>query len=158
MKNFKLLFEVIPKHPSLNIAIINENYDSCVNQLVDFCINIEANLYIKTVSELNIKLKKNIYVENFSFEQARYNKKSLQYDFLFLCAHSHDLSDLSTVFKKCYRVIKNAANIFILSKKEKSQDMMELLEETNYVAISTIELNDDYEIVCAKKMHGWRKV
>ncbi len=158
MKNFKLLFEVIPKHPSLNIAIINENYDSCVNQLVDFCINIEANLYIKTISELNIEAKKNIHVENFSFEQTRYNKKSLQYDFIFLCAHSQDLSDLSAVFKKCYRAIKNAANIFIVSKKEKSQDMMELLEETNYVAVSPIELNDDYEIVCAKKMHGWRKV
>jgi len=158
LKNFELLFEVIPNYPGLNISIINESYDSCVDKLVDFCIGIEANLYIKTLNELNIKVEKNIYVENFSFEQARYNKKSLQYDFMFLCAQNQSTLDLSEVFKKCYRVIKNAANLFILCKKKKCQDMMELLEETNYVAISTIELNADYEIVCAKKMHGWRKV
>jgi len=158
MKNFELLFDVIPNYPGLNISIISEKQDSCVKKLIEFCLEKEANLYIKTTSELNIEKNENTNVEKFSFKQSRYNKKSLQYDFMFLCIDISDRDDIDEIFKKIYRVMKNAANLFVLCKKEKSQEMMELLEETNYVAINTIELNSDYEIVCAKKMHGWRKV
>jgi hypothetical protein len=158
MKNFELLFEIIPNYPELNISIINERQDGCVKKLIDFCLSNEANLYVKTINELDVKADERIYIEKFSFEQPKYNKKSLQYDFLFLCSDSENINNLSEVFKKCYRVVKNAANLFVLCKKENSQNMMELLEETNYVAISLIELNDEFKIVSAKKMHGWRKV
>ncbi|MFK5881328.1 MAG: hypothetical protein QM482_03855 [Sulfurospirillum sp.] len=158
MKNFELMFETIPPYPGLNIAIIEDSQDLLVKQLSTFCQKVEASLHVKALKERDSSCDKDIKIKNFSFEQPKYNNFSILYDFLFLCVDISERDDIEVIFKKIYRVMKNAGNIFVFIKKEQKQRFFEILEKTNYVALNSIDLNEDIEVITAKKMHGWRKV
>ncbi len=158
MKQFELLFDLIPAHPGLNMAIIDDGHQDCVEKLAKFCESISANLYVKSLINTNLESSDCLHVEQFSFEQARYNRKSIQYDFLFLCANIEDKQKISEIAKKIYRVIKNAANLFMLANRENTDEISQILEETNFVALSVIDIDETFSIVSAKKMHGWTKI
>ncbi len=158
MKNFELMFEIIPPYPGLNIAIIENNQNTVVKKLEKFCQKIEASLHVKALRDRKEEKRGDLRIKNFSFEQSKYNNFSIIYDFLFLCADISERDDIDVVFKKIYRVMKNAGNLFVFAKKEDKQRYIELLEKTNYVAINSIDLNEKAEVIVAKKMHGWRKV
>ena len=148
------LFELIPDYPGMYIAIIeDENYDE-VESLHEFCTNINASLHVKNLSKK--QYDSSLHVDEFEFEQNRYNNHAVQYDFVFICAK--EVNDLLKVANKTYRILKNAGHLFFLCKKEFSAGAFEIFENSNYVAINTINLNDEYDIISAKKMHGWMKV
>ncbi|WP_331774290.1 hypothetical protein [Sulfurospirillum sp. 1612] len=159
MYDIGMLFEVIPPHPGQNIAlIVDDAHHESVSKLVDFSHTIEANLYIKYLQMPHAYHDALIHEESFSFDNAVYNSKSLQYDFLFLLADLDDVSRLKEISKKIYRAIKNAANLFIVVKKQDADMVAMLLEENNFVAINTIDLDAEYDAISAKKMHGWMRV
>ena len=160
MYDIGLLFEVIPPHPGQNIAIIVDraHQKSVVPKLADFCRTIEANLYVKYLEMPLVYHDALIHEERFSFDQSVYNSKSLQYDFFFLLADLDDVSRLKEISKKIYRAIKNAANLFVVLKKQDADIAVMLLEENNFVAINNIDLDASYDAISAKKMHGWMKV
>ncbi len=158
MKNFELLFEIIPPYPGLNIALIEDNQDGIVEELHNFCQKIEASLHVKALGDREESRSENMRIKSFSFEQTKYNNFSTLYDFLFLCADINTRDDMEMIFKKIYRVMKNAGNLLICVRKDDKVSYMELLENTNYVALNSIELNQDTEVITAKKMHGWKKV
>ena len=136
------LFALIPNHPGIFISIIeNENFE-CVDELIQYANSINATLH----------------VNEFNFEQKNYNKHAIQYDFLFICADIDKRSDILEIANKTYRVLKNAGHVFVLSKKESTCRLSEVFEESNFVAINTISLDDEYDVISAKKMHGWMKV
>ena len=55
--------------------------------------------------------------------------------------------------------MKNAANIFILlpdkAFREEIETWRKALEENFFVAFSTFELDEKWQVISAKKMHGW---
>lgn len=158
MKNFELLFDLIPTHPALNIALIEDSTYPCAHKLIEFSKKIDASLYIKNPNPNSYEKSDTLHVEDFDFKQDKYNKHSLQYDFLFLCAKIDDIEDIPSTCKKIYRAIKNAAQIYIAVEKDKIKDLSSTLENVNFVALNTIELNENIDIISAKKMHGWTKV
>ena len=99
-----------------------------------------------------------LHVDEFRFEQKRYNNHAVQYDFIFLCADIDKRTDMLEIANKLYRVLKNAGHVFVLSKKESTYRLIKLFEESNFVAINIISLNSEHDIISAKKMHGWMKV
>ncbi len=136
------LFALIPNHPGIYISIIeDENFD-CAKELQEYTDSINATLH----------------VNKFNFEQKSYTKHATQYDFLFICTDVDKRNDILEIANKTYRVLKNAGHIFILSKKEFTCRLSEVFEESNFVAINTISLNDEYDVISAKKMHGWKRV
>ena len=148
------LFEVIPHYPGMYIAIIeDENYNE-VESLNEFCKSIDATLHVKSLS--NKQYSPSLRVDQFEFSQNRYDNHAVQYDFVYICAKEVD--DLSKVANKTYRILKNAGHLFFLCKKEFTSDTSEIFENSNYVAINTINLNSEYDIISAKKMHGWMNV
>jgi len=158
MKNFKLLFDIIPPHPGQNIAIIEDSQDNFLLSLKEFSQKIDATLHVKALGErepINTEILK---IKTFSFKQSRYNTFSVEYDFLFLCVDISEREDIKTICKKLYRVMKNAGYLFLFVKKDEVERYFELLEDTNYVALNNIEFNEKLDVVVAKKMHGWRKV
>jgi hypothetical protein len=157
-KNLELLFDIIPPHPGLNIALIEENQDEIVQKLHTFAGEIEAVVHVKALGEREEQKEEFLRVKSFSFEQSKYNNFSIIYDFLFLCVDVSGRDDIELVFKKIYRVLKNAGNLLVFVKKDDKQRYMELLEEINYVALNSIDLNEETEVITAKKMHGWKKV
>ncbi|WP_024954197.1 hypothetical protein [Sulfurospirillum arcachonense] len=156
MKELELLYDLIPHHPGLFISIIeDENYE-CVTSLAKFSQSINASLHVKSLKQ---KIYPNhLHVDDFSFEQNRYNHNAIQYDFLFLCASLEKKEDITEIANKLYRIIKNAGHLFILSKKESTDSLSKTFENSNFVALNSIELNAQYNIISAKKMHGWMRV
>ena len=148
------VYELIPNHPGIYISIIeDQNYDE-VDNLNAFCKTIDASLHVKNLSEKIYD--KSLHVDKFKFEQERYNNHAVQYDFVFVCAD--EIKDILKVANKLYRILKNAGHIFFLCKKEFTYNQSEIFEDSNFVAINTISLNNEYDIISAKKMHGWMKV
>lgn len=136
------LFALIPNHPGIYISIIeDENFD-CVTQLKEYAQSIKATLH----------------VNEFHLEENKYTKHAVQYDFLFICADIDKRNDILEIAKKTYRVLKNAGHAFVLSKKESTCRLSEIFEESNFVAINTISLDNEYDVISTKKMHGWMKV
>jgi len=159
MYDIGLLFEVIPPYPGQNIAIIvDEAHQKSVRKFVDFCHTIDANLYIKYLEVAHDYHDDLVHEESFSFENDVYNRKSMQYDFLFLLANMDDVNCLKEISKKIYRAIKNAANLFVVVKKQDTNTVETLLENNNFVAINNIDLDTVFDAISAKKMHGWMKV
>lgn len=149
MQNFELLFDLIPPHPGLSIALIEDSHYRCADSFGTFCQSIDASLHVKKIAAQN---------SDFDFDQKQYNTQGLQYDFLFVCADLEDIADISHILRRIYRAIKNGAQIYLVTPKISEHDFYTLLEESNYVAINTIDLNENIDIITAKKMHGWRKV
>jgi len=158
MKNFELMFDIIPPYPGLNIAVIEKDRDEIVQKLQSFSKKIEASLHVKALGDREEQKSEGMRVRKFSFDESKYNHFSTLYDFLFLCTDISDRDDIDLIFKKIYRVMKNAGNLLVFVKKDEKQRYMELLEKINYVALNSIDLNEDTEVVTAKKMHGWKKV
>ena len=150
------LFALIPNHPGIYIFIIEDENFECVDELLEYSNSIKATLHVKSLSDKNYS--RSLHVDGFMFEQKRYNNHAVQYDFIFLCAHIDKRTDMLEVANKLYRVLKNAGHVFVLSKKESTYRLIELFEESNFVAINTISLNSEHDIISAKKMHGWMKV
>jgi len=148
------VYELIPDYPGTFIAIIeDENYNE-VDSLNEFCKKIDASLHVKSLA--NKKYDKGLHVDEFKFGQKKYNKHAIQYDFIFVCAK--EIKDVLEVANKLYRILKNAGHIFFLCKNEFTPNLSEVFENSNFVAINTIALNNKYDIISAKKMHGWMKV
>jgi len=148
------VYELIPNYPGIFIAIIEDKNFNEVSNLQEFCKSINASLHVKNLDQ---KVYDNsLHVDEFDFDQARYNNHAVQYDFIFICAKQID--NLLGVANKIYRILKNAGHVFLLSKKDFTYEQSEILEDSNFVAVNTIALNDEYDIISAKKMHGWMKV
>jgi len=149
------LFALIPNHPGIYISIIEDENFNCVDELKEYTDSIEATLHVKSLSFK--EYPEALHVDEFRFEQKRYNNHAVQYDFIFVCADI-GTHNIASVANKLYRVVKNAGHAFILIPKESSAKITQIFEESNFVALNTISLNDEYDIVSAKKMHGWMKV
>ena len=136
------LFALIPNQPGIYISIIEDENFKCTDTLQEYADSIEATLHIN----------------EFNFEKKRYTKHAVLYDFLFVCADIDERDDILEIANKIYRVLKNAGHTFVLSKKESTYKLNEIFEESNFVAINTISLDEEYDIISAKKMHGWKRV
>ena len=136
------LFALIPNHPGIYISIIEDENFECIDELKQYANSINATLH----------------ANEFNFEEKRYNKHAIQYDFLFICANIDRRKDMLEIANKTYRVLKNAGHVFVLSKKESTCRLNNVFEESNFVAINTISLDDEYDVISAKKMHGWKRV
>ncbi len=152
----KPLFDLIPNHPGIFISIIEDENFECVNELVQYSSSIKASLHVKSLSDKNYP--ESLHVDRFSFEQNRYNNHAVQYDFIFLCANIDDRNDILEIANKIYRILKNAGHVFVLSPKSFTCKLTQTLEESNFVALNTIDLNSQFDVVSAKKMHGWMRV
>ncbi len=96
--------------------------------------------------------------EMLDLSRRQYNRHGRKYDNLFVTLDEELLyADLSTMLKKIYRIMKNAGIVTFLIDRDAPlrSEMDRYLEEGYFVAISHIDIFDDYDIVTAKKMHGW---
>ena len=79
------------------------------------------------------------------------------FDTVFVTYDLARLQDQEDFFRKIYRMMKNAADLVVLVPPDKSEELQNLLQELNYVAINPIDLGQKVAVT-AKKMHGWAKV
>ena len=163
------LLSIIDLYPAIRIMhfsddnfIFNQKIVSlCEEHEYEFQLNCTTNNAFNSASQ---EFGKNrlVHIKEFNLNQPRYAIQAKMYDYIFVS--SHIIDDIKDSFlKKSHGVIKNAGLIIIFVPKDREQKRdyqqvylwSQLLEENYFVATSTIDVFDDYDIIISKKMHGW---
>jgi len=159
------LLEILSEHPRLRIAHFTEGGELFINRLNQLSVEKGYEYQLHLLDDnLHRKLKENLVINDISnikrikWEQNRYASPALQYDLLFVTASIPN--DYKEAFaKKIYSHIKSAGEIILFLEKgelKNSDEWRVALEEYLFVAIN-IEVNmfENYDILIARKMHGW---
>ena len=164
-KELKLLLSIIPNHPLTQLFHINDNSVSLSNDLNNFIKKNNFEYDITTTDENFLEELKNkiqdisdkTTIHKLDLKQHRYNRHSKIYDFAFVSMNIKEIKDLGLFLKKLHTIIKNSGYLLIFVEKDQDnlQEILQLLEDKLYVAINTIDISPNYEVISAKKMHGW---
>lgn len=141
--NANLLFDVIWDYPNSKIIQITDGEIDLKNELEAFC------------KEKNFSFTNNEATSEF-LSGHKYYSGSAQNDYIFLCLDLFKLENAVYVLERCYASIKNSGGfLLIYPKNDNYYECENMLQNANFVAISQIELDDEVEVIYAKKMHGW---
>ncbi len=97
-------------------------------------------------------------VEPLDLKRRAYNKHARLYEYVFVTLDEGSIADgLEEMLKKIFRLMKNSGVlIFLLEKRGLLEDKIDkVLEEGYFVAVNHIDIFDDFDVVNARKMHGW---
>jgi len=156
------------------MQIISTNYpNQQILHLTDGCNNLHQALFALTkerdfeydlrtieveIDDLPNDDHPGLYIEPIDLGARQYNKNAKRYENIFVTLHPERLeNDTETILKKFFRIMKNAGVVVILIPKDAPlRDLIDQrLEASYFVAINHIDIFDDYDVVAAKKMHGW---
>jgi len=163
-KSIEQLLSIIPEHPATRIMHISDGGEELSDSFRDFVEKHDYEYLLNTPSEEFFPKAKERYAESkhciikkIKLQQRNYASMAKRYDYLFVTADiPEEMQEEFT--KRVHPHIKNAGNIILFLPKN---DLMILdrwrgyLEENFYVAINNIDMFENYEILIAKKMHGW---
>lgn len=169
MKNLEIeaieqLLSIIQNHPAMRIMHISDGGEQFCNTLKDFTEQREYEYQLNITNDTFYHKIKELYSDNewcnvqpMKYEQRRYANMAKQYDFVFVSASIPNGIE-EDFAKKIHTHIKNAGNIILFLSKddiESKYKWFRYLEEALFVAINSIDMFENYEIIIAKKMHGW---
>jgi hypothetical protein len=159
------LLSIMGDNPLQQIVHFSNGGETLVDMLHHYCepkayqyeINAIENTFYEETKE-KFKNSQTTVVRNFSLERKSYLIQAKQYNFAFISIDIQD--DFKEDFlRRVHRIILNAGNILIFIPKSNISERyrwIDLLEETYYVATSTIDdLFEHYDVIISKKMHGW---
>ena len=162
--SYNKLVSSLTTTPGFSIMHFPDNAKKLSAALVDFC-EPEANDCEWSINcfddELYASLKeyladkKMVHIRKINENQPRYNRQQKLYDYCFIEIKP---KDKISFLEKIYNTMKNAGQLFIFLEPDNRTDAIaweEALMESNYVAISRIDL-DEVLVIGARKMHGWR--
>ncbi len=165
-KTMDSLLQIIPNHPAMRImqvadvnqSISNENI--LIDKIFEFVQQKEYDFHLNLITQNDdyiekYKIPKVSSVRFLDLERASFMLQARLYDFVYISADIENINDFT---QKIYKVIKGSGIIIIFiekSKKEKLQEWYNALEDNFFVAINTIDISNDFEVLSAKKMHGW---
>ncbi|WP_456452865.1 hypothetical protein [Hydrogenimonas sp.] len=159
----RLLTHMIsPHYPNQRIMLITDGRCDLHATLFDFTKQKEFEFEVRTVGcELegfDTEGHAGCRLEVMGLRAPRYNRHAKQYENIYLTLHpSHLEKETTAILKKLYAVIKNAGVLTVMV--EKGAPLLKRLdaelEKSNFVAIGHVDIFDDYEVVTAKKLHGW---
>ncbi len=97
-------------------------------------------------------------IEPLDLGERRFNRHARLYENIFVTLGDALLEpDIDETLRKFYRIMKNAGVLVLLLEKGEglSRSIDARLEESFFVAVNHIDIFDDYDVVNAKKLHGW---
>ncbi len=97
-------------------------------------------------------------VEPLDLRRRAYNKHARLYEYVFVTLDEESLAEsLEEMLKKIFRLMKNSGVLVFLLKKRGQLECKidKLLEDGYFVAVNHIDIFDDFDVVNARKMHGW---
>jgi hypothetical protein len=153
--DFEKLLEIIPPYPKTNIFHFND-FDLVSSEvLYDFCKKREYDYDLVCSDESFLKKLAKFKVQKLDIKQPRYNRHAKLYDFVFIMIDIESLEDKKLFFKKIYHICKNSAKVMVFLKNNSHDELENLLEDINYVALNYIDISKDFRVLSAQKMHGW---
>lgn len=121
-------------------------------------INNELEFIKPTIKEVVDSLDGNLEYINFVDEKsARIRATAREYEYIILSDILSFCPNRDKILKLMYKALENSANIIILEKKSNNNldEVKQLLDKSNFVAINNIDLFEDYNLITAKKLHMW---
>jgi len=159
---------------NLLMQIISSHYpNQQILHLTDGCCNLHQTLFDLTktkgyeydlrpinseIDDLPIQKHPDLLIKPLKLDAVDYSLNSKRYENIFVTLDPESIEDNSVeIFKKFFRIMKNGAVVAILIPKGESllNIIDKNLEESYFVAINHIDIFDDYDVVTAKKLHGW---
>ena len=157
------LLSVIPDHPATALIQFSEKADNvsfaikklCLEKEFEFVLNITNPEYLEESKAL--AQEKVCMVKPIKWEQRRYASVGTLYYNVFVTDFVPQ-EKAEMFLGNVLHHIKTAGHIcFFLPTGdiELLDTWWEMLEEKGLMAISTLDISDDYTILIGKKMHGW---
>ena len=158
------LLGIVSSHPRVRIAHFSEGGKVFVDALNDLAKEREYEYQLSIIgreflaeTKARCSLNDISLIKGIKWEQNRYASEARQFDFLFVTAQVPN--DFRREFaKKIYSHIKSAGQIILFLEKNNRQNIDEwqmFLEEYAFVSMSTLDIFQNYELLIARKMHGW---
>ena len=163
-KAIEQLLTIIPDHPANAIMQFSDGGEAlpsaiktlCKERGYDFQFNIlDADFYEKVAT--NYTEKDVCITKLVKWEQRRYASMARLYYTIFVTATVPD-DKREAFIDNVLHHIKTAGHIVLLLPKNDHHILdtwWRLLEEKSFVSMSTIDISEKYEVLAAKKMHGW---
>jgi len=163
-QSIQQLLDIIPNHPGLRLSQFSDGGETFSTALSNLCLIHEHEYQLNVLDEEFYEKSLKLYgdkplssIKRIKWEQRRYASPAKQYDFLFVTA-TVPQTHRQLFAKTIHSHIKSAGHLILFLEKNNQQNSDEwygFLEEYLFVAINTIDIFKEYEILIAKKMHGW---
>lgn len=160
----KKLLPIIKQAPLVRVGHFSDHGETLSSALSSFCIENDHDYILNCTDDEYFDKIQNKYIEmqkcrikNFNLKRPNYMLQGKFYDYLFV---SIDINTegRESFLQKCHKVIKNAGLILIFVPHNDhilASSWKILLDENYYVATSTIDVGNTWDVIISKKMHGW---
>jgi len=158
------LLGIINLYPAIRIMHFTDSDDLLSQKIYELCREYKYEYQLNTMNEISYENLKIVYgdmpyvkIKQINPKQPRYVTQAKLYDYLFVNSKISD-ENRGEFVQRCYSAIKNAGLIVIFISKNDMQEYYiwsDLLTDNNFVAINKLDTFSNYDIIIAKKMHGW---
>lgn len=165
IEKLPLIFEIFPDFPSIRVMQVTDQHVDVVQKFAEF---FKENEYEFDVMASSLAFQNSLedsltnpsqylVIKPLEYSNTHYNYKGRHYDTVVVDVDFSKIHDERYFFERIYAVMKNAAGMIVLIPKQSTilEGMIERLEDYNFVAVNPIDIFDEYQIIYAKKMHGW---
>jgi len=159
------LLQILAKKPGQRIVHFTDSKHILTEYLQYFCQSIDTQYYLYCTNDYCYNEIKPSYSDashmkiiKFSLQRPRYLIQGIEYDYL-VATLDFEKENQCEFLEKCYPIIRTGGNIIILisnSTVAKRDEWSKLLEKTYYLSVNIIDnIFDNYDVIVAKRMHGW---
>ncbi len=159
------LLQIIQKKPAQRIVHFSNGSHILSKALAALCKEYQSDYYLNCVKDACFEKAKtkyenqsHVHVMKFALQRPRYKIQGIEYDYLIATLNFQEV-DKESFLSKCYPIIRTGGNIVLLipnANYNQQDEWNALLEEKYYVSATIInDIFDDYDVIVAKRMHGW---
>lgn len=151
-----MITQLLHPTPHIKLTIITSNIDNIASEVADFiepCSGtIDISLYNQEIVQ-NDSFNKIVNMKNYSgmpYGVARDYAAAIVIDVL--TKHENKKRFLDSV----YKILLNGCEIIVLEKECDIDEIVSLLDETEFRAVNYIDgVVDGYKVIVGKKLHMW---
>lgn len=128
--------------PALALLHINNDFDSITKALNFMALRNDGKLTVKEFHTINCE---------------RFGLRTRDFEYAVLTNTLKKCTNKNKFLSTVYHSLENSAEIILIENKKDSsiEEMIELLDISNFLAINDIDIFENYYLVMAKKMHMW---
>lgn len=163
-KAIEQLLSIIPDHPASSLMEFSNGDEALSTAIKNVCKERGYTYQLNFVDEKLYEKNQALFeeeglcsVKRIKWEQRRYASMALQYYVVFVSAMVPDKHKENFLSNVLHHIKTSGHIVFFLPKNDYKavDDLWRLLEEKLFVSISNLDVSQHYEILIAKRMHGW---
>lgn len=159
------LLEIIQSKPGQRIVHFSDSSSILTKNLSDLCKTHDSAYHLYCTEDTcydesigTYEGQDHIRITKFNLRRPRYLMQGIEFDYLVATLNFTE-EDKAVFLEKCYPIIRTGGNIIIIipnSTYADRDEWQEILEEQYYVSVNIMDdMLDDYDVIVAKRMHGW---